>query len=103
MEARNSMRAISVLRLVTLLLFRAGALCIALLISACAGDDQLAQELRADARAIQEDKARMDIDIQNGSMTALMRDRHKLYVDTEKKEHDRGTEDDEFAEGEFSF
>ena len=83
-----------------------GALGAALLLSACAAgmsDDAVGRELRADAEAIKADKARIDLDIQTGSVTALMKDQHKLYVDIEKQEHDRGTEDDELAEGELSF
>ena len=64
----------------------------------CISDDALEHELRADAAAIQRDKAQLDIDASNGP--ALTRDRHQLYLDVEKQEHDRGTEDDEFAEGE---
>jgi len=81
-----------------------GALCVVAFLVACGGlggcvsDDALEHELRADAAAIQKDKAQLDIDSSNGS--ALARDRHQLFLDIEKQEHDRGTEDDEFAEGE---
>ena len=76
---------------------------VALLASACSGmsNDSFGQELQADAAAIRADKEQIDLDMQAGSATRLMRDRHKLYLDTEKQEHDRGTEDDEFAEGEW--
>lgn len=79
-------------------------LCVGVLLVACGAlggcisDDALGRELRADAAAIQRDKAQLDIDASNGP--ALVRDRHQLFLDVEKQEHDRGTEDDEFAEGE---
>jgi hypothetical protein len=97
------MRVISVPRNVALPFALAGALGVALFASACTGlgNDVVGRELHADAEAIKADKERIDLDIQAGSVTALMKDRHKLYVDTEKQEHDRGTEDDEFAEGEW--
>jgi hypothetical protein len=66
----------------------------------CISDDALEHELRADAAAIQKDKAQIDIDLSASNGPALARDRHKLFLDIEKQEHDRGTEDDEFAEGE---
>jgi hypothetical protein len=65
----------------------------------CISDDAMERELRADAAAIQKDKAQLDIDSRNGP--ALARDQHQLWLDVEKQEHDRGTEDDEFAEGEW--
>ena len=71
----------------------------ALLMSACSSDDAVGRMLRADAAAVQADKARMDLD--SGDPAALARDLHQLYADTEKQERDRGTEDDEFEEGEW--
>ena len=97
------MGVILVSRVVARSLAVAGAVSVGLLLGACAGDDSFGRELRADAAAIQADKDRIDHDIAIGSPTALMKDRHRLYVDTEKQEHDRGTEDDELAEGEFTF
>jgi hypothetical protein len=93
-------------RVVPLPLALAGAVGIALLSSACAGrmsNDAVGQELRADADAIKADKDRIDRDVQTGNLAALVKDRHKLYLDVERQEHDRGTEDDELAEGELSF
>jgi len=101
------MRLLSVPRVVALPLALASALGVALLAGACARGpdgvfgDSLERELQADATAIQDDKAQMDHDQQTGNAAFLLRDRHKLYLDTEKQEHDRGTEDDEFAEGEW--
>lgn len=91
-------------RIVASPLVLAGALGVALLANACTGmsDDSVGRELHADAEAIRADKERIDLDIQTGNATALMRDRHKLYLDIEKQEHDRGTEDDELAEGELN-
>jgi hypothetical protein len=66
-------------------------------------NDAVGQELRADADAIKADKDRIDRDVQTGNLAALVKDRHKLYLDVERQEHDRGTEDDELAEGELSF
>jgi hypothetical protein len=82
------------------------ALCIVAFLVACAGlggcisDDAMERELRADAAAIQKDKAQIDTDLSASNGPALARDRHQLFLDIEKQEHDRGTEDDEFAEGE---
>jgi hypothetical protein len=93
-------------RIVPLPLALAGALGIALLSSGCAGrlsDDAVGHELHADAEAIKADKERIDLDVQTGNLSALVRDRHKLYLDIERQEHDRGTEDDELAEGEINF
>ena len=87
-------------RLVAAPLVFAVALGAILLMSACA-DDEVGRMLRADAAAITADKARIDLDVQSGNSTAYSRDRRQLYLDVEKQEHDRGTEDDEFAEGEW--
>jgi hypothetical protein len=97
---------IDVPRVVPLPLALAGAVGIALFSSACAGgmsDDAVGRELHADAEAINADKQHIDLDIQTGNLAALAKDRHKLYLDIERQEHDRGTEDDELAEGEMSF
>ena len=71
----------------------------ALLTSACSSDDSVERMFQADAAAIRADKAQMDLD--SGNPAAFARDLHQLYADTEKQEHDRGTEDDEFQEGEW--
>jgi len=82
------------------------ALCVVAFLAACGvlggciSDDALEREFRTDAAAIQRDKAQIDIDLKAGNGPALVRDRHQLFLDVERQEHDRGTEDDEFAEGE---
>lgn len=70
-----------------------------LLAGGCAANDALEQMFHADAEAIKADKAQIDLDA--GNPAALTRDLHQLYADTEKQEHDRNTEDDEFQEGEW--
>lgn len=95
------MRTMFFPRIAALPLAWAGALALAALSSSCAGmrDDAVARELHADAAAIAADKAQLDLDA--GNPAALTKDKHQLYLDTEKQEHDRGTEDDEMAEGEW--
>jgi hypothetical protein len=105
-HGKGNLQMTYVPRVVPLPLALAGAVGIAFLSSACAGrmsDDAVGRELHADAEAIKADKERIDLDIQTGNLTALVKDRHKLYLDIERQEHDRGTEDDELAEGEISF
>ncbi len=94
------MQLISLPRMAARALAFACALGAVLSIGACA-DGDVGRVLRADAAAIAADKARLDLDAQNANSAAYMRDKHQLYLDVEKQEHDRGTEDDEFAEGEW--